>query len=1014
MISKLKRAAIPVLAFLVMFSCVVAFNIGRKTQNAQAEVSWEAVAAFENVKLNDRLEASAFKRKVTIDGAEYDYDKLNVIYPDGTAVLYDGGSLLIDQAGKYVFVYIKELGDKTYSQEEVVYVKSKAITIGGNTTVAYDKGDKAENETSKGLLFNLARNEEVVFNEFIDVSDMRATSYGSEPLLSLYFNPVNGGTNDVGNFWIELSDSKDPSVTLTVQISHLSGSKRTVVKAGGENQVLTGLQKETGEYHRGNQFGTYSYCSLAALDMYGMATYSDYGILSIYYDYDANALKISDSKTATWSEGKLDTVADFDSKEFFPDELWRGFPSGRVKIKMYASGWNAPNAAFCVTSLYGYTDMQAYLNDELNDDEGPVISVDVEDKYLSHMPEARLGDYYYLVPEATASDLYSGACDVDVSVLFENSITCRIKDGRFKTDKFGTYTIRYKSVDAAGNESVTELYVHCGDAVKDVSVSLESEKLTAQCGEIVSVPAAVIVGGSGDVGYKVRAYDETGERYDCQNGYVRTKNKGKLTFEYSITEKFTGYAKIETVDITVIDSGKAFLAEDIVTPKYFVGGVKYTLPEIKAYVYENGELVEKTVDLYTGGKKYAALSEYVPAVSATGETVDLTFMCGDDVLYEISVPTITAYDAAGNLTVENYFVATKGSYTVEKEMTGINFISSSDYSMDFARALAVSDFSLTVQSAANYGKFSRVEFTLADAVNAAKTVTFALVRNNAYYVVYNGISYELSQNFDNGRDSLKFTLSGNVLKFGSNSVSFTTFDDGTVFDGFSSGETYLTVGVQTGVRSTLKIVDINGHRFTDSSVDATYPTVKVDSKVSGYRKINEIVTIGKASARDVLDPNVTVSVTVVTPSGAYAVSTDGVSLNRADCSRNYQIKLEEYGQYEVTYRTKDNKDAVRRGASYTIKVKDVNPPIVSFEKGFKTSCKVGEEYVIPDYTLKDDVSSADKIESRVYIVNPFDKIEAVDGKTYTFKTVGEYTIYVFAYDEAYNYTFYTVNVTVTR
>lgn len=1012
MISKLKRISIFVLASCVMASGIAALTMAKKTETAQAAVSWVPVTDLANVKLNEELNQSILNRKVTIDGKEYDFDKLNVVYPDGSAVLYDGQSLPINQAGKYTFTYIKEIGDKTYSAEEVVYVKSKSITVGKNSTVVYDKGDKAEKETSKGLLFNLAKNEEIVFNSLIDVSDIKATNYDSEPLLSLYFNPVNAGASDVGNFWIVLSDSEDSSVTLTVQISHLSGSKRTVVKAGGENQVLTGLEG-TANIHRGDQFGTYSYCSMASLDFNSSASYSDFAIMSIYYDSEDVALKIQDSKEATWSSGKINTVADFDSKTFFPTELWRGFPSGKVKMKMYASDWASPNAAFCVTSLYGQDDLQEYLNSELNDDEAPVIDIDIDEKYSSNMPEARLGDYYYLIPEASAYDLYSGKCDVEVSVLFENGITCKIKDGKFKTDKYGYYTIRYRSVDESGNEAKKELYVHCGGAVSDISVTFDEISETALCGETVNVPKPTIIGGI-ETNYAVKAYDETGETYDCSDGFVRAKNKGKLYFEYTITEKFTGYSKTETVAIETVDSGNAFLTEDIVLPKYFVSGVKYTLPEIKAYYYENDILVEKTVDVYMNGQKYAALSEYVPTVSMTGENVDLVFKCGSKTLYEKSVPAIIAYNAAGNLTVENYFVATEGNYTVKKEISGINFTSSADYAIDFARALSVSDFSLTMQSAENYGKFSRIEFTLADTRNEAKKVSFALVRNRSYYIEYNGTSYELFQDFDNGKDALTFTLGENTLKFGSNVVSLTAYADGSAFEGFPSEEINLTVKVNTNETSTLKIVELNGNVFSDSLVDATPPSVKVDSRVTGYRKIDEIVTIGKATVRDVLDPNVKVNVTVTAPDGTYATTIDGIVLNGVDSSKEYKIKLEKYGQYEAVYRTVDNKGTVRKGATYTFRVKDITPPTISFAKGFKTTGRVGETYVIPDYTVKDDVTSDENIESRVYILNPFDKIEYVEDKTYTFGSVGEYTIYIFAYDETYNYTFYTVDITVTR
>ena len=1013
MISRLKRILISVLSLCIILCGAVfaAMQFGKESA-AFAEVSWESLGEIKDYSPNQKPEASLLSRKVTINGEEFDYDKLNVIYPDGTAYVYEGEAPTLNQVGKYTFIYYKEAAGKVYSAEEIVYVNSKSVVVGENSSAEYGKGDKAKNDTSEGLLFSLAKNEEIIFNDIIDVSEMKAVNYESKPLISLYFNPSNAGSNDVGSFWLVLTDAEDSSVTLTIQISHLPNMKRTVVKAGGENQVLTGVEG-TSNIHRGDLFGTYSYCSLASFGLNGVTEASDFAIMSIYFDAEDNTLKIQDSMGAQWSGGKIDTVADFDSKEFFPTELWRGFPSGKAKLKMYASDWANPSMQVCVTQLYGHEDLQSYLSSDVKYEEPPVITVEAAKEYEKQMPQARLGEYYYKIPSATATDFYGNICETKVSVLYENAITCEITEGSFKTDKSGVYVIRYKAADASGNESVKELYVRCGGAVDDITAEFDISERSVRCGEVIAVPVPRISGGSGEIGYSLRVYDELGEEYEYSGGFVRTKNKGELTFEYALNEIFTGYSKTERVTVGVVDYGEPFLAEEIVLPKYFVSGAKYTLPEFKAFIYEKDVLTEKTLDMYMNGQKYAAFSEYVPSVSVSGEPVELTFACGDKTVLTKSVPTILAYNENGELTVENYFLATTGSYTVTKEMSGIGFTASENYSMNFARALNLSGFSFTMLSVAGGATFERIEFTVTDSVSEAKSIAFAINNDNGYYLEYDGVATLTSQNFNNGEDSLTFTLNGGELKYGSSSVSLTKYVGGTAFEGFPSNEVYLGISVYTSENCTLKIKEINGSSFNDGITDSAPPAISIESKASGNYAINQLVNISKATAFDLLDPNSEVTVTVTSPNGGIVTSTDGVPLDKADCSRDYEIKLGEYGKYVVTYNARDGKNNSSR-SSYTINVNDDVPPVMSFEKGFKTACKIGEIYVIPEYTVSDDVSSAENITCGIYVLTPFDKVEMVSDKTYTFRAEGEYTLYIFACDEAYNYTFYTVKVTVTK
>ena len=1000
----------------------------KSIQQTKLDVQWESIRQVEDLRVNAPIPAALLNRKVLVQGEQKDYDSLNIIYPDGTAKTYSKEEApKLDQVGKYTFIYIKSVDGKVYSDEEVRYVKSKTISLGENSSVFYGRGSNADETpawqverlpdswkyNAEGLVFNLAKNEKVDFNEIIDVSEMKAQSLGDAPLVSLYFNPTNAGSNDIGALYFTLTDSVDPTISLRIKIA-ATKEKKTCLTVGGQNQVLTGLEGES-HYHRDDGFGTYAYTSMYSFDYTMSISMSNYSVMRINYDARDNAVKVTDSVSEAWGSG-LTTVADLDSKAFFPTTLWDGFPSGKARLSMHATDWASPSTQICITSLYGQNNLEEFMNSEIQDNAAPDITLELDDKYVNNMPNARNGDYYYTIPSAVAFDTYSGYCDVTTSVLYENLFNCKIVDGKFKTDKLGVYTIRYVATDKSGNQAVKELYVNCGSVIDDIAFIYEKIPDTVNCGDILYIPKPKINAVNGEVSYSIRAFDESGNEYDTSKGFFIVKSKVKITLQYTYTEVFSGYAKEDSITVNVLDANKPFLIENIDIEKYFINGAEYTVPAVKAYTYENDILTEKTVEMYIGATKYQAGETFVPSVDNNGDIVKLVFKCGEYELCSKSIPTILPYEN-GELHIENYFVFSEGEDNVSfhKDMSGLSFISSDTYKMEFARALLEDNFSFIIRSAKGKAKFASIVYTITDSKDSTQKVSFEIVYDqaaNKYILSIDGSQYPLSQDFNNGEDSLKVSYADNCLVFDSFKVLLTKYSDERAFDGFASGCVYLETKVNTNAESVLTISQISGYEFNDIAADIAGPVIIIDSKVVEKCTLNQEVTIGKAKAFDVLSPTTSVTITVRGPSGIIT-SVDGVRLQNADCSREYQIKLSDYGQYSIIYDAIDGEGQPAR-ESYTINIKDTIAPKVEFSNGFKTTAKVGEEYIIPDYTLSDDVSSQDKIVANVYILTPFDRLEMVENKKYVFKSAGEYTVYVLATDEANNYVFYTVKVSVSK
>lgn len=1023
------KKILPRIALMVVIACATLVGgacSAVPTQQANLNVQWEAVGEIGELRVCSQIPTALSGRTVSVQGQQKEYDALNIIYPDGTAKTYSKEeSPLLDQVGKYTFIYIKRVGNEVYSDEEVVYVKSKTISLGENSSVAYGRGSHAGETldwqvervaeewkyTPDGLVFNLAKNEKVNFNEIIDVSEMKGQSVNDEPLVSLYFNPTNVGSNDIGALYFTLTDSVDPTISLRIRIN-ATKEKKTCLTAGGQNQVLTGVEGES-HYHRDDGFGTYSYTSMYSFDHAMSISISNYSIMRINYDVRDNAVRVTDTASEAWGSG-LTTVADLDSKVFFPSAVWAGFPSGKVRLSMHATDWASPSTQICITSLFGQTDLQAFMASDINDNDAPNITLDLDEDYIENMPKARMGDYYYTIPSAVAFDEYSGYCDVATSVWYENVFSCKIEDGKFKTDKLGIYTIKYVATDKSGNEAVKELYVNCSNAVEDVTFTYSETLDTVNCGDTVTIPKPEINEVNGDVSYSVRAYDNSGNEYDVSRGFFIVKSKGEITLEYTYLEVLSGYTKVDSIILNAIDTSEPFLIEDIDIDKYFISGSEYTVPTVKAFVYENDVLTEKTVEMYIGATKYQAGETFIPTVESNGDMVEVVFKCGEHELCTKSIQTVIPYENS-QLCVENYFVISEGNVSFSKDMSGLCIVSSNAYKMEFARALLEDKLSFTMRSVKEKSKFSNIVYTLTDSKDSTQQVAFEIAYEqsiNKYVLSVNGNRYQLSQDFNNGEDSLKIAYSDNYLAFDSFKALLTNYSDGRVFDGFDSGYVYLGIQVNTGVESALTISQINDYEFNDITADIIGPTIIIDSKPVAKCTLNQIVTIGKAKAFDVLNPTVSVTVTVRGPSGVMT-SVDGVVLQNVDCSREYQIKLTEYGQYSVLYDARDGSGQASR-ESYSVSVKDTVSPEIEFINGFRTSARVGEEYIIPEYTLSDDVSSQDKILAKVYILTPFDRLELIEDGKYVFKSAGEYVIYVLAADESSNYVFYTVKVTVSK
>lgn len=433
--------------------------------------------------------------------------------------------------------------------------------------------------------------------------------------------------------------------------------------------------------------------------------------------------------------------------------------------------------------------------------------------------------------------------------------------------------------------------------------------------------------------------------------------------------------------------------------------------------YSSGTLQKKPVSLRiktaNETKTYNAGEKYSVTPAANEEKAEFTIKCGEYILKTEKIAVIMPY-TDGKLTVENYFVNTLGNFDWKKTPTGINFEATGSYSWTFAKDLVGNNVLAVVNGADGGGNFNRLTFKFTDSDDETVSVSVTIVKSGeSYYCYAAGKRLVLTQDFNDSASSVKFGYEDGRVFVGGNYVTVSSDDSGNAFKGFPSGKIYFSMNVEaeSSSQTTINLQKLCEYPFTRATKDLVAPQIVILGEYGGYYKLGDIYEVVPAVASDVLDVNVTLTLSVYDTKGNIVKSVDGITLKDVDPSVAYKIKLDEYGQYDIKYNVGDSNASDE--ISYAVNVPDITAPEFVFEKGFKTTAKVGDVYVIPAFTVKDNLTAAEDIEVYKYVINPDGRIIAITGNGFRFSKAGEYTFYLTAYDKAFNGKTVKVKVTVT-
>lgn len=922
-------------------------------------------------------------------------------YPDGT--VSEDKQALLDQVGIYTLKYSVSAGDKVHAESEKFLVNYPRYDVGSSkSSLSYGIPDRA---TTKGVIAELAQNDSLVFTQYIDFTKIS----NMDNLIKGFVVPSVVGANDFSELVFTFTDSVDSSVNFKVHFYGYDWTYNTYAAVHGQNQDPVGVHQSQGA-HTSDGYGLWSYVTFKSVGQKStVAPDETQFFISMNY---------AEKKVYTVGfPGQKNEIADMDDTSLFKS-VWTGFPSGKARLSVEAQNYSGSSATVCITEVYGIDDLS---DNVFIDSDKPEITVN--DEYGGDMPSALKG-YSYEIPSASAYDAYAGDCDVKVSVLYnygtDSSVNVPVKNGRFVTDKVGTYGILYEACDKVGNCSSKVLYVFAYEKLPEVAFEIPPQAVTnAKSGEwvnIITVSGDSISGGSGKK--TVRTYLEFNGERELVSGGFRAMETGVYTVIYEVTD-YVGKKSEKSYNVVVAENDVPVLEKDYnIFPAYISGG-EYTIPEYSAYVTKNGKLTKELCDVSitdgNGTKQYKAGDKATISVGNNGDSVRFTVSSNGTTLVSHESVGVAAWvrnEAGTRFHLENYLVG--NGFATEKTANGM-VLTAQGESMKFVFANALSSKQVTTRVSAIKGANENtvLRIKLFDAID--ETVGFSIVVGGVSvpYAEIEGVKYTLKDTTFDENGTIEIAYSENTVTVNGTSVLLTSFD------GFERNEVFLEIAYEEyGENAGITFAGVGNCNFNTAQTDRFAPVIEATHETGGVRTFGEEYVLYAPVAYDVYAPNLEYYLTVTAPDGLPAKDVNGLILDKVDPTIDYVIRLDKIGEYKVEYFIAEAKSFVSRqnnsSLKYTIVIADEDAPELVWKGEFPTELIVGDMFIVPKYEVSDNYSAAENIIVRVFVETPASQLIMLPGNALKMTHEGEYEIRIMVVDEAGNIANYVKHISVKR
>ena len=924
--------------------------------------------------------------KVTANVGDNSYETdCTIVFPNGNTCYSD--TFILNETGVYKVIYTATINGKTYVNKKEFVVKDTSENLFTVNKADVWFGEADFFEKTSGMQVSGEVGTTVTYNKVINLSQ----NTKDETLIDLLALANKVNNEDFSQFLITLTDVYDENNFVTIKVHSAKTNSRysSYVQAKAPGQRFCGL--ENGNPNFGITAG-------------GLVIAHSFG--SVYPVNEKNSehrviLSYDNSERAIYAlkDDRYQLAVDLDDEKYITNP-WKGFTTGEV-IMSIAIGDVVGSPKYLIKEIDG----NKFNADIPEDEKAPKVICDMPE----NIPSAVVGKKYPIF-NAKAWDNYAlKSFTTKVYYRYDsgNRVSVSVVDGYFIPNKTGAYTIVYEAVDFAGRKTVKTVQVIAYDAtdIDALQMTLNStESEQREIGENIALRDYEFSGGVGNdtVCIEVKKDGQTVQQISSASFNIYEVGEYKVV--YSVTDYVGNVASAEYT-LTIVENTKPLILDNIVLPKAFVNNLAYELPQVCAFDYTGGieNEIKPTISATIDGKAQNVVGTIVtPTAENDGDLMTVTYKYvngnGVETVWNKDVPVINVKTQVGAIDQTKYFIS--NGFAVESLSDSISLTTSAgNAEATFVRPVQARNLVLGVGFLTDGFNAEYFDVIISDKFNESETLKIRVFGNGMVSLndgekssinYANGAKTIFTFNYDNATRAFSDSLA-NVFAKATSTV------DGNEFNGFTSDEVFVTVKLGANVdKSTLYVTLINNQTITKSGRDNILPQIYLNDLLGGRHNPGDTATIYRAYAYDVLNSIESLTVTVTNLDLDEIVKdVNGVLLDGVSADKDYQVKLQNYGRYQVSYTAKDlaGKNIT---ATKVINVFDDQAPTISVKGEMPKTATLNNPLVVPKF----DVSDAQTEITTFYYV-----AVAPNGETtyfvsqFTPDQIGEWIIWCFAMDK---------------
>jgi len=1019
------------------FACLLCVSLGvRLTPNETdaATVGTLKSDAVIDEKYSLGMQFTIPEGDIVCDGITYPADTYYLKAPDGR--VYEGRVHTLNDIGIYTVVYSAKNGATLITAEQTfVSIQANYQVSSNASSFSYVETLERDKNGGSGVQVSLVEGDTFTFHEPIDINETQEyfsfypyDTYYDDTVVEQY--PNGGYTYDrkANIYVIRLTDCYNPNNYIETEMAIITSNRKnipysyaTYVRAG----TGTGLKAAMNPRPEGS-IGKNRKEVYVGDVRYEVYYGTDYGINGIWgsseylpacsFKFDAETNRLYFKYDTDW---KL--INDLDNVDVNDKSIFHGFTTGEVYLSVYANDYFLNTASTSIPTEFEVAQIGQYANETLNlgdeclDMKAPKLYIDAP--YDLDVKRYAAKGESLTVFDAYATDVHLVG-DVMTRVFYDyntnNPTQVLMQDGQFTPTQEGDYSIVYTAKDTSGN--VAEKVVTFTVVNKEKSIAFSTERLTSlQAGTICTLPEYTVE-SINDEEVKVSIYavfegdEENKAEIDATTREFLVEGVGTYEIRYvcqGVLAKTQESYTVQSVSAgnVRIDRTGTYL------PKYLIKNARYTFDEVHAYRYDGKTPTEIQCTYYVsedGGAEREI--DYLDYKVEANSTVRFKYVSGSETVYSEAINVVDV-GFGGSLKMQEYFV---GDVSKTADASSIVFTSNKatgNTVMDFVNVLSMKAFSMTFKVAEAQNEFESFNVVFTDVYdeNVSCTLRFFKKYNGMYFQVNDEKAIDLGFPFADSRyTTVSYVAATNTLEVAGGGVTAPVAIVPCPVQ-FTSGKMQLQLELENiDGTAGIELNNLCAHKLRSTARDRDDPFVVYNEKEMGERELGTIVTIQAPTVNDTLSPYLLKNVIVkcVLPSGDYATSLDGVSLNgtcRGD--RAYQIKLDDYGVYGVEF-TYSDQSGNTMSSSYAMNVSDRTAPTLEIENGYNETTVIkaakGDTHTIADYSV-DDNFGKDGLQSWVLVVSPLNEMIITDaGETLTLNQKGKWKICYYCHDAEFN------------